>query len=234
MKKYRLIRGALLGVALVTSSPTIAKAEAKGFAITSSSLETNAANFFDRLIDWSASVDEKVSEKVVDPLKDKLNEMSLFSKDSLWLIEKQGSLAKEESHYFFVHKEHSIAKNYYYDRFYNEVKKDSPEVAGVLTKEMYFSVNDLDDEAFLKMIYENKMTGEVYVNFADVNENGELSWLPDAKLGQFNKQFIRYQNWMPLLGVSNDENKISIDELNVYLEQLEDQRKENELIRSKR
>ena len=234
-KKYKLIRGAILGVAIASSTPTIVQAQNNGVNISNASsfLRENAKELFDGLVDWSANVDEKINEHVVDPIKEKISSTSLFEKDSLWLIEKKGALTEEEIHYFFVYKDASYDKTYYYDIYHNEVAKDSPEVTFTFTKEMYFSVTNLAADSFLKLIYEDRRGGVNYVNFTDMIDNEETLSVSNGKVGDFEKQYVRYQDWQQMFNLDIQNEKISIDELNECLAILEEnyQKEHSDLVR---
>lgn len=237
--KYKLMRGLILGVAISASSPTIAMASEDGLKTSLSSFWDSVTSdenkekakevgkdIFNGLVDFSSEVDEKINEKIIDPLKDKTAETNLFKKDSLWLIEKVGDLEEDEKRFFFVNKNiPTIRKNYYYDCFGNTVKKDTLEVVAKKSKEMFVAVNDVGGEAFLKIIYEDLANQKVYVNFQDMVDGELVFSVPNASLGEFDKQYIRYQDWTKMFDLSDDE-KISIDELNSCLELLEQNYKE--------
>ncbi len=235
MKKFHIMRGVILGVAIATSSPTIARAEETG--LTTKTFEwleeltgeenqekakKKASEIWDELVDFSRKTDEKINENIVEPIKEQVTSTNMFKKDSLWLIQKKDEENEEENTYFFVNKNLlTIHKIYYYDKYGNEVAKTSLEAVGKLDKEMFISVTDIEDDAFLKMIYQDLKTENIYVNFQDYVE-GDLEFsIDNASLGDFDKQYIRYQDWTKLFDLDISEEKISIDELKECLNQLE-------------
>lgn len=246
--KFKLMRGIILGIAISASSPTIAMANDSGLKTSLSSFwddltsdenkekaKEKGKEIFDGLVDFSSEVDEKINDKIIDPLKDKTSETNLFKKDSLWLIEKVGDLEEGEKRFFFVNKNiPTIRRNYYYDRFGNSVKKDSVEVVAKKSKEMFVAVNDIGGEAFLKIIYEDLANNKVYVNFEDMVDGELVFSVPNASLGEYGKQYIRYQDWTKMFNLS-DEEKISLDELENCLELLEEnyQKQNANLVRRK-
>ncbi len=243
MKKFHVMRGVLLGVAIAASSPTVVKAEETGLTTKVSEwwdelttdenkekAKEKASEIWNGLVDFSREADEKINENVIDPIKEQISSTNMFKKDSLWLIEKKGELETEESRYFFVNKNiPTIHKIYYYDKYGNEVDESSLEAVTKLDKEMFISVTNVSDDAFLKMIYKDVKTESIYVNFQDyVDGNLEYS-IENASLGEFDKQYIRYQDWTELFNLDPTQEKISVDELKDCLNELE--KKENTLSR---
>ena len=79
------------------------------------------------------------------------------------------------------------------------------------------------------MIYKDVKTESIYVNFQDyVDGNLEYS-IENASLGEFDKQYIRYQDWTELFDLDPTQEKISVDELKDCLNMLE--KRENTLSR---
>ena len=113
MKKFHIMRGVILGVAIATSSPTIARAEETG--LTTKTFEwleeltgeenqekakKKASEIWDELVDFSRKTDEKINENIVEPIKEQVTSTNMFKKDSLWLIQKKDEENEEENTYF--------------------------------------------------------------------------------------------------------------------------------------
>ena len=102
MKKFHVMRGVLLGVAIAASSPTVVKAEETGLTTKVSEwwdelttdenkekAKEKASEIWNGLVDFSREADEKINENVIDPIKEQISSTNMFKKDSLWLIEKK-------------------------------------------------------------------------------------------------------------------------------------------------
>ena len=231
MKKFCLMRGVVLGVSLSLMSPSVAQASENGTKITTSFenllnqtlTEENKAKATEKAWQiWNGLVDGATT--IENKVYDSLDNME-FSKDKLWLIEKVGELKEDENRYFFVHQDllPTIHKQYYYDKYGNVVDENSLEAVAMLDKEMYVSLTNIQEDTFIKMIYQDYKSGEVYVNFKDyVDGEFEVS-VEGAYPLEYVNQYIRYQDWTKLISLDEKEDKISLEKLKECINELEHQ-----------
>ena len=210
MKKFCLMRGVVLGVSLSLMSPSVAQASENGTKITTS---------LENLLNQTLTEENKA--KATEKAWQIWNGLV----DGATTIENKVYDSLDNNRYFFVHQDllPTIHKQYYYDKYGNVVDENSLEAVAMLDKEMYVSLTNIQEDAFIKMIYQDYKSGEVYVNFKDyVDGEFEVS-VEGAYPLEYVNQYIRYQDWTKLISLDEKEDKISLEKLKECINELEHQ-----------
>ena len=158
-KKWMLLKSSLLAISIGVAHPP---------------LEVQASEYpdwFTKLIDFSEKTEEKINEKIVNPIISTTDQVRNYELSDLWLISDQPAISLDkERHFYFVNKESLgvIEWNYYYD----ETGRTTKDVARAVQKEnrqSYFSISD-PNTFFVPSTFIDLTTGEVSTNYQEWDE----------------------------------------------------------------
>lgn len=217
MAKFHVMRGIILGVAIASASPSVAKATEKGIEVTSEeswfdqltsdenkeAVKEKAQDVWDALVDFSVKADQKANQFIeeagesLEEIKKELEAKKVFSVEDIWLIK---NVKEEENPYFFVLKSpHLPSTVKYYDSYGNKVNEKSMEAVYEVYEARYVSVLHPLDEKFVISNRLNLKTEKILPNYVNlVDGNWELSIeenLQDENLSWENIEYIRFPKW---------------------------------------
>lgn len=213
MKKFHLMKGAILGVYLLSIPPLCVKAEDEKtyFGYTKEELKNKASSVGQDIVDWCENVDNKINENIVDKAKEKVSEIELFSHDSLWLI--TDTKEDKERHFYFVNRNTpTIKTTTYFDKWNNPVSKNAVDAVKKREKEMFVSVSNIE-EAFVMETYYDFINNRVTSNYVELNEDKTTFLENEGRYG-------RFVSFDFLLPSDKIKEKYSIEDLKEILELL--------------
>lgn len=146
MRKYRLVKAMIFGTVLSLGVlPMTTFAEEKKYSwIHDEDLDEKAKEAGKKIVNWSSEVEQKVNEKLVDPVVEFAQSIPFYHHDSLWLItDIPEANPNEKRNYYFVNKNTPTLKwTFYYNEDGRSISKNADDIAKIEIREMYLSVTN--------------------------------------------------------------------------------------------
>lgn len=169
----RTLKAMLLSLCVFAANPMNVSAKESFINYDADDLKEKAKEYGKRIVEEAEKIDQKINDKVVDPAKDKLSDITLYDENSLWLVtDIPGADPSIERHYFFVNKNFPLIKTTtHFDFFGNKVKRDDVSAIRKYEKKLYASLTNADDTFLAECNYslQSNIFSNNYV-FLDTDE----------------------------------------------------------------
>lgn len=182
MDKKKVMRALMLSLCIVAVNPSEVEAKEENTSgYSTEDLKDKAKSFFK----WTVNTADDINNKI----NSKLDEVSLYKEESLWLITDMPNVdPSEERHYYFVDKStKSIVKTFFYDKNGNKVEKNSSKAVRKVETQtyMYTTVSHGVEEEFVIQFDYDLIHNTFTTNFVDFGE--DYLWDPDltVEYGRF-------------------------------------------------